>query len=404
MAKWLIFLFLGVLILLTLQTKPIVVDSAQVIFAPMKVTTEEEGKTRVIDRFSITAPIDAFMQRIELSAGDPVKKGQTLIVLEPLPSSVLDPSSHSQAEAVLGASEEMENIIKEISAAAKADQDLAEINFKRSQKLRQNKAIAEHELDIAKIDKRRSEAVYRASQFGWVFSKYLTKISHSALDYENVRQTAQSERSFKISSTTDGKILKLSAKSERVVKAGEFLMEIGDVKHLEVEVEVLSTIAVKLKPLMLVELDHWGGDQTLYGKVKTIEASAFTKISALGVEEQRVKVIVSINLQDSEQQQMAAAIGDGFRVESRFILWQSEKVLQIPNSALFIDQLSKQENNNKKNWAVYVIKDGKLQKRVIKIGHKNHLMTEVIDGINETDTVVRYLSNDLDEGLKVEFR
>ena len=403
MLKWLVVLFSGVLIFFTLQTKSVMVDGAQAHYAPMKVTTEEEGKTRVLERFSITAPIDAFMKRIKLSEGDSVNIGQTLIVLEPLPSSVLDPSSRDQAEAILGASQEMEKIVKEISEAAKADQDLAEINFQRSQKLREDRAIAEHELDIAKIDKRRAEAVYRASQFGWVFSKYLTKMSHSVLDYENIRQTAQAERRFKISSTTKGKILTLADKSERVVTAGELLMEIGDIEYLEVEVEVLSTIAVKLKPSMLVELDHWGGDQILYGKVKTIEASAYTKISALGVEEQRVKVIVSINSDLKEQKNNIADIGDGFRIESRFVLWQAEKVLQIPNSALFVDK-SLDSSDHQKNWAVYVIKGGKLEKRAVKIGHKNDTMAEVLEGLSENELLVRYLFNDLNEGLNVDIR
>ena len=398
MLKWLIFLFSGIVLFMTLQTQPVMVDSVQAGYAPMQVITEEEGKTRVLERFSITAPIDAYMKRIDLSAGDPVEKGQTLLVLEPIPSSVLDPSSRSQAEAVLGASQELENIIEEISEAAKADLDLAEISYTRADELYKKKHIAEHELDVTKANKRRAEAIYRASQFGWIFSKYLTQMSHSALDYENVRHIDKDIRNFKITSTTKGKILKLADKSERVVKAGEFLMEIGDVKFLEVEVEVLSSIALKLKPAMQVELYQWNSEQILQGKISSIEASGFTKVSALGVEEQRVRVIVSIHLDN--QKNINLNMGDGFRIESRFILWQADKVLQIPNSALFIDKLT--ENN--KEWAVYVIKDEKLEKRSVIIGHKNNLMAEVIAGLDENEALVSYLSNDLREGLKVEVR
>ncbi|MBE9527227.1 MAG: HlyD family efflux transporter periplasmic adaptor subunit [Proteobacteria bacterium] len=397
MMKWLIFLLLGGLIFITLQTPAVMVEKTQASYAAMKVTAEEEGKTRVIDRFSITAPIDAYMKRIDLSAGDTVKKGQTIIVLEPVPSSVLDPSSRSQAEAVLGASQEMENIIEEISEAAKAELDLANISYTRADELHKKKHIAEHELDVTKANKRRAEAIYRASQFGWVFSKYLTQMSHSALDYENVRHTDQDSRIFKISSTTTGKVLNLADKSERLVKAGELLMEVGDVKQLEVEVEVLSKIAVKLRPDMPVELHDWGGEQFLQGKIKTIESSGFMKVSALGVEEQRVKVIVSIHLHSGLPPHK---IGDGFRIEARFILWQADKVLQIPNSALFIDKLTE----NKKQWSVYVIDDGRLKKRAVKIGHKNNLMAEVLEGLVENEVLVSYLSNDLEEDLKVEIR
>ncbi|MCU7836117.1 MAG: hypothetical protein KZQ83_12815 [gamma proteobacterium symbiont of Taylorina sp.] len=397
---WLIIITLCILVLITIQNKSIIVDSVQAAYAPMKVTIAEQAKTRVVERFTITAPIDAYMKRLDLLAGDDVKIGQTLIILEPLPSSVLDPSSHAQAEAVLGASQEMENIIREISIAAKADQDLAEISFKRADKLYKNNNLSEHELDITKVDKRRAEAIYRASQFGWIFSKYLTKMSQSVLDYENIRHTELDHRSFKMLSTSNGKILKLFGKSERVVNRGDLLMEIGDIKHLEIEVEVLSSVAIKLKPDMLVELDNWGGNNLLYGQIKVIESSGFTKISALGVEEQRVKVIVSIRSDLISETTMAVNIGDAFRLEARFILWQANKVLQIPNSALFVDQYS----GERKKWAVYIIKEGRLEKRSVMIGHKNNLMAEVIEGLSEKDQLVSYLSNDLKEGVKVDIR
>ena len=309
MIRLIIVVGLGILIFISLQTQSIEVESVTVKYAPMKVVIEEEGKTKIIEKYSINAPIDAYMRRIKLSEGDDIKIGQDLIILEPLPSSVLDPSSRVQAEAVLGASKEMENIIKEISTAAKADQDLADISYKRINKLSKNKVIPEHELDIARVDKRRADAVYRASQFGWVFSKYLTKMSQSVLDYENIRNTEKDARSFKITSTTKGKIINLKVKNEGIVKAGELLMEIGDIKQMEVEVDVLSSAAVKLKPGMNVELDRWGGDELLYGNIKKIEPSGFTKISALGVEEQRVNI------------QCALPSSAGLRYERNYGFW-----------------------------------------------------------------------------------
>lgn len=196
-------------------------------------------------------------------------------------------------------------------------------------------------------------------------------------------------------------VLKLSGKSERVVKAGDFLMEIGNVKQLEVEVEVLSSIAVKLKSVMKVKLHQWGGEKFLHGTIKIIEPSGFTKISALGVEEQRVNVIVSVYLEDNSEKNLSADLGDGFRIEAHFILCQADKILQIPNSALFIDKLTE----SKKEWAVYVINNGKLEKRPVKIGHRNHIMAEVLEGLTENESLVSFLlSNDLNEGLKVDIR
>ncbi|MCU7939378.1 MAG: HlyD family efflux transporter periplasmic adaptor subunit [gamma proteobacterium symbiont of Bathyaustriella thionipta] len=396
----LLIIFLTVILFFALQTKPITVDMVKAHSAPMKVVIEEEGKTRVIERFVVTAPIDAYMHRIRFNKGDPVTQGQTLFTLEPLASSILDPRSRSQAMASLGAARELENIIKEMSEAANADKELADITFQRSSKLHKDKVIAQYEMDIAKAEKRRADAVYRASQFAWVFTQYLTQMSRSALDFEDVRQITDDQRRFNVSSMTNGRILKLGDKSERVVKMGEVLMEIGDLNQLEVEADVLSSVAVKLKLAMPVEILRWGGNQTLHGVIKRIESSAFTKISALGVEEQRVKVIIKMNA-DSKKQ---SALKDGFRVASRFVLWQSdEHVLQIPNSALFRDKqtpaFAAQEN-----WAVYVIKENHLQKRAVTIGHRNNLMVEVIDGLEEHEQLVAYLSNDLKDGLKVRLR
>ena len=391
--------FLILIIFMMLQEKPVLVDMVKAEYAPMKVTLDEEGKTRVIDRFVITAPIDAFMRRIRFNEGDKVQKGQTLLTLEPVPSSVLDPRSRAQAEASLGATEELEKVINEMSEAAKADKVLAGITFHRTNELRKNNVVAENEMDIVKAEKRRAEAVYRASQFAKVLTQYLTQMSRSALNYEDVRQTDNDVRHFIVSSAADGMILNLSGKSERVVKMGEVLMELGDIVQLEIESDVLSTMAVKLKQNMPVEIIRWGGEQVLQGLIKRIEPSGFTKYSALGVEEQRVKVIASINTGLTTE----SGLKDGFRVETRFVLWQSDKVLQIPNSALFKSkELSNHSTNNE--WFVYLISENHLQKRAVKTGQKNNLMTEIISGLKENDPVVSYLSNDLKEGTSVEIR
>jgi len=388
----LLIVLLAATILIAFQSKTIIVDSATVHYAPMKVTIDEEGKTRVVDHFVITAPIDAFMQRISFNEGDSIEKGQTLFVLEPLPSAVLDPRSHAEAEATLGASKTLEKIIKEMTATAKADEELANLTFKRTTQLRKQKAVSQYELDIAKVEKRRAEAIYRAAQFGGVLTEYLTSMSRSALDYENIRQLEGKNQHFKVSSMASGKVLTLEDKSARIVKAGTVLMELGDIEQLEIEADVLSTLAVKLQPGMAVDILRWGNGLVLKGFVKRIEPAGFTKVSALGVDEQRVKVILDISTEYKHRKQLA----HGFRVEVRFILWQADKVLQIPNSALFRDK----ENG----WAVYVINANKLEKRAVKTGHRNNLMTEVIEGVTEGETVVSYLSNELMDGVRIEVR
>lgn len=389
---------LAVILMIAFQPKTIVVDVAEAYYAPMQVTAEEQGKTRVVEHYVVTAPIDAYMHRIELNEGDTVQKGQTLLVLEPLPSSVLDSRSRAEAEATLGAAEELEKIVKEMSVAAHSDQEIANIIFTRTSELRKKKVISQNALDVAKAEKRRTDAVFRAYQFTGVFSQFLTRMSRSALDFEDPRQSEGENHHFIVSSISNGKILKLVDKSERTVKMGAVLMEVGDIEQIEVEVDVLSTLAVQLQQGMPVEILRWGGDQTLQGTIKRIEPSGFTKVSALGVEEQRVSVIVDIMTQYNERKHL----GDGFRVESRFILWNADKVLQVPNSALFREEQGASDTQSK--WAVYVIKDNRLETRPVKIGHRNNLMTEVISGLAAGEQLVAYLSNELKDGVSVEAR
>lgn len=389
---------LAVILMIAFQPKTIVVDVAEAYYAPMQVTAEEQGKTRVVEHYVVTAPIDAYMHRIELNEGDTVQKGQTLLVLEPLPSSVLDSRSRAEAEATLGAAEELEKIVKEMSVAAHSDQEIANIIFTRTSELRKKKVISQNALDVAKAEKRRTDAVFRAYQFTGVFSQFLTRMSRSALDFEDPRQSEGENHHFIVSSISNGKILKLVDKSERTVKMGAVLMEVGDIEQIEVEVDVLSTLAVQLQQGMPVEILRWGGDQTLQGTIKRIEPSGFTKVSALGVEEQRVSVIVDIMTQYNERKHL----GDGFRVESRFILWNADKVLQVPNSALFREEQGASDTQSK--WAVYVIKDNQLETRPVKIGHRNNLMTEVISGLAAGEQLVAYLSNELKDGVSVEAR
>ena len=388
-----------VVLVFALQDKPYAIEAVNAVYAPMTVNTEEEGKTRVTERFIVTAPIDAYMHRITLTEGEQVKINQALITLEPLPSSIIDPRSRAQAEATLGAAQELEKIINEMSEASRADQELAEINFERTRELRKSNVVAQNDLDVAKAEKRRSDAVYRASQFASVFTEYLTKMSRSALDYEDMRQTGNEPRQFQVNSPVSGTILQINNKSERIVSGGEKLLTIGDLSDLEIETDVLSRVAVKLKPGMPVEILRWGGEQVLEGEVKRIEPSGFTKVSALGVEEQRVKVIVKINDRLAKQHHIL----DGFRVECRFVLWHAERVLQIPNSALFQDRNSVDKIQSQA-WFVYVVEANRITKKMIQIGHRNALMAEVINGLDENQQVISHLSNELKDGMKVSIK
>jgi HlyD family secretion protein len=186
-------------------------------------------------------------------------------------------------------------------------------------------------------------------------------------------------------------VLNVQQECEGVVSPGRPLLEIGDTRSLEIETDVLSADAVKIKPGMPVLYERWGGEKPLTGHVRRVEPVGFTKISALGVEEQRVLIISDIT-SDTEQWQ---TLGDGYRVESRFILWEKQDVLQIPASALF---------RAEDQWAIFVMKNNKAKRRIVKIGQRNGLSAQILNGLAEGEAVITHPDNTIDDGVPVKRR
>ena len=188
-----------------------------------------------------------------------------------------------------------------------------------------------------------------------------------------------------------GRVLKVAHECEGPVRTGAPLLEVGDPSALEIEVDVLSADAVKIKPGMQVLFDRWGGEGSLEGVVRTIEPVGFTKISALGVEEQRVLVISDFTSPREKWQRL----GDGYRVEARFVLWHEDKVLQIPASSLF---------RYNEGWAVFVIDNGRAKRREVKVGERNGLTAQIIEGVKEGVRVINHPSDEVEDGRRVKVR
>jgi HlyD family secretion protein len=182
--------------------------------------------------------------------------------------------------------------------------------------------------------------------------------------------------------------LRVLQESEAVVSAGTPLVELGDLSDLEVEIDVLSSDAVKIRPEARVLLEQWGGDEPLVARVRLVEPSGRTKVSALGVEEQRVNVIADF----PDRGRIPSSVGDGFRVEAKIIIWEKEGVLKVPTSALF---------RHGAGWAVFRVEDRRAVMRPVKVGKKNGLAAEVIDGLAEGDTVVVHPSDKVTDGVEV---
>jgi HlyD family secretion protein len=215
--------------------------------------------------------------------------------------------------------------------------------------------------------------------------------AHTALKYSAAREPERYAEKVVIRAPISGNVLKIDHESEGVVREGQALIEIGDPRELEVEVDVLSADAVKIKPGTPVLFERWGGKVPLKGKVRVIEPAGFTKISALGVEEQRVLVISDIISPPGEWEQL----GDGYRVEASFILWEDDRVLQVPASALF---------RYNDGWAVFVAKNKRAELREVKFGYRNGLSAEITSGLSEGEIVITHPDSSIQDGTTVRLR
>ncbi|MCK5432307.1 MAG: HlyD family efflux transporter periplasmic adaptor subunit, partial [Gammaproteobacteria bacterium] len=274
--------------------RPVMVDSAEVKIGNLKVSVEEEGRTRVIDRFVISAPVAGFMRRTELNVGDEIKKDQQIIYLEPLRSSVLDPRSRAEANARVAAAKAGLLAAEKNARAADADSNYASTEHARLKRLYESRTISLERYQQAQTNARRTKATLESAEFSVEVARFELEEADAAVRYSAAREAGETLETVSIKAPVQGRVLKIHHESEGVVNAGESLLEIGDPLSLEVEVDVLSKDAVRIKPGMKVIFERWGGDEPIEGVVRTIEPVGFTKISALGVEEQRVLVIADM--------------------------------------------------------------------------------------------------------------
>lgn len=371
--------------------KPVPVDMAKAFRGPLRVTVEEEGKTRVRDRYVLSAPVPGFMRRINLDVGDIVREGQPLVELEPLKSELLDPRTRATGKAgVLAAAASLRAEEAKVRAA-RADADYAQKNLERIRRLAEKGYASKDYFDKVEAEAKRTRATVLSTEAAAKVARSELEKAHAALRYSAAESTGPTGKVVMVRTPVGGSVLKIHHKSEGVVPSGEPLIDIGDPQKIEVEVEVLSRDAVKIKPGTAVLFKRWGGNQDLMGKVRVVEPEGFTKISSLGVEEQRVLAIVDITSTDES----LARLGDGYRVEASFILWEGAQVLQVPASALFRKQ---------DGWAVFVIANGRAHLREVKVGQRTGLAAEILDGLSEGEAVVAHPDSTIEDRVRVRSR
>ncbi len=367
------------------------VDVAEVKRAPLVVTVEEEGKTRVRERFLIAAPVTGVVRRSVLKAGDNVATGQVVAVIDPTRAVALDPRTRAQARAQAQAAQAALAVAEAQARATQAAAQLAQQERSRAESLRQSNFVSAQALDSARTVETRARAADAAARHAVRVARFDLDTARAALLSSDRLQVGGVADAVSVRAPIAAHVLKVLQESEGPVATGQPLLEIGDSASLEVEVEVLSTHAVKIMPGSKVVLDRWGGAQAVEGRVRVVEPSGFTKISALGVEEQRVRVIVDF----SSPHEAWARLGDGYRVEARFVLWEGQDVLQLPTSALF---------RQGEGWAAFVIDGGRVHLKPVEIGQRAGLATQVLSGLAAGEKLVAHPDELIRDGVRVKAR
>lgn len=367
------------------------VDVAAVERGPFVVTVEEEGKTRVMERYVVSAPVSGTLRRIALKAGDAVKPGEVIAEIEPVRSDALDPRSRAQAQAQAGAAQAALAVAQENARAAAAALQLAQQERARAESLREANFLSAQALDTARTAETRARAVQQAADHAVRVARFELEMARAAVASTTRLQAGAPAERLSVRAPVEARVLELVRESEGAVLAGQPLIEIGNPESLEVEVEVLSTHAVKIIPGSRVILDRWGGDAAVEGSVRVVEPTGYTKISALGVEEQRVRVIVDF----TSPREGWHRLGDGYRVEARFVIWEDSDVLQLPASALF---------RQGEGWAAFVLEAGRAKLKPVEVGQRAGLRAQVLSGLEADEQVITHPDDKISDGTRVKPR
>jgi HlyD family secretion protein len=394
---------LAVFIARAYESQPVLVDIASVARGQLRVTVDDDGRTRVSERYTISAPIRGRLLRTALDPGDDVRATLTLVAeFEPIAPGLLDARSRAEAEARLRRAEAAFKEAEAREAQASEDHRYAETELRREQALLERKAAARASYDRATRNERRAYQGRRAAAFAVQVARYELELARASLveaipeakstDGGKPVPGAFAERTdgrLLLRSPIHGKVLRVFEESARTLAAGTPILEVGNTRALEIVADYLSQDAVKVRPGMHVLVEGWGGDEPLHGSVRVVEPGGFTKVSALGVEEQRVNIIVD----PAGESSAWAALGDGYRVELRIVLWENDSVLLVPTGALF---------RKGSSWHVFVVREGTAQRRKIEIGRRSGLEAQVTGGLTEGERVILYPSELIADGTAVE--
>ncbi|MFQ5504010.1 MAG: efflux RND transporter periplasmic adaptor subunit [Planctomycetota bacterium] len=368
------------------------VDIGEVLNGTLIVTVDDDGMTRVRDLYRVSAPVSGTLRRIALEAGDPVKAGRTLLAtIDPHEPGLLDARARAEAEARVSSAESR---VEQATAARQSLEEkveLARSERKRIDGMYRDKIASARERERAERDLAALEEELRAAVAAIKIASFELELARAGLARSQPGDGGgdrPADRRLEIVSPIDGRVFRVLRESGGVVNIGEALLDLGDPSRLEIVADYLSVDAVRVKPGARVMIEGWGGKKILNGRVRMVEPSGFTKISALGVEEQRVNVIADF----TDPPETRPALGDGFRVELRIVVQERANVLKVPVAGLF---------HHGKGWEVYRVIEDRARRRRVRIGMRTGLEAEVTGGLEEGDRVILYPGDDVEDGTWV---
>ena len=389
--RWLLVLLLvGAVVAVAMWPTPVPVDVMPSTRGPLAVTVDDEGETRVRHRYVVSAPLTGRVLRSELEPGDPVVRGRTVVArLRAEAPALIDARTRAEAEAGVATARAALGRAEAELRRATAAVELARADLRRQRELAAAQLTTVQAVDAAESNAQAAEEGVRAAEFA-------VAAGRSQFDQANARLMAPtieaSGRVLTVTAPVDGVVLKRLRESESVVMAGEPLVEIGNpVTDLEIVSDLLSTDAVRVKPGAKVRVEQWGGDRVLAATVRRVEPSGFTKISALGVEEQRVNVLMDF----ADPAEAWKALGDGYRVEVRIVIWEEAEVVRVPTSALV---------RQGDGWSVFVVNGDRLQRVTVEVGQRNAEEAEIRSGLDAGRQVVVHPSDQAIDGALIEVR
>lgn len=369
--------------------RPVDVEFAVVSEGPLKVTVQEDGKTRIREKYVVSAPVSGRLSRIEWHSGDEVVGNNSLLaIILPASPRILDARELAQARAQLQVADATLQRSQTAVEQARINLELHEKSFRRAEELLPNNSVSKSDYDIARTEYLASIQAVKTAEFDSEIAQFELEMAQAAVSQFEDIDSDSAVRPFEIHAPISGKVLRVFQESSNIVAVGTALLELGDPRNLEIEIDVLSTDAVRILPGSELTLEFWGGESELKGHVRVVEPAAFTKISSLGVEEQRVNIIADFD----EEPYRTASLGDGYRVEARITVKQLPAALLIPNSALFRHQ---------RQWQVMKIVDSVAVMQQVTIGLQNESHSQIVEGLTGGEQVIVYPSDEITSGTVV---